>query len=176
MYVRLAFSVAAHLESEIMIVDEVLAVGDADFQKKCINKMDSVSRQEGRTVLFVSHNMASIQNLCNNAIFLEQGNLMEYGKTNIVINDYLKRKKEAAQAKIKSIQLNEIIFQHLGFNNNFDDEIIIKQGENLVFSFDMVNLHNTNEGIPVTCFGNQFQHQRIIAKPASKQKNHSEFG
>jgi lipopolysaccharide transport system ATP-binding protein len=65
MYVRLAFAVAAHLESEILIVDEVLAVGDAEFQKKCLGKMNDVAKGEGRTVLFVSHNMAAVKSLCN---------------------------------------------------------------------------------------------------------------
>jgi len=182
MYVRLAFSVAAHLESEIMIVDEVLAVGDVDFQKKCINKMDTVSRNEGRTVLFVSHNMASLQNLCNNSILLEQGKLIEYDKTSIVINNYLKRKKAVSLSEIKSVQLNDIVIQHIGFNNNFDDEIIVKQGENIIFTFDMINSSDsneeiifnievkTNEGIPVTCFGNEFQYTKINIKPFSKQK------
>jgi lipopolysaccharide transport system ATP-binding protein len=73
MYVRLAFAVAAHLEPEILIVDEVLAVGDADFQKKCLGKMENVSRREGRTVLFVSHNMKAIQTLCQTGIVLEAG-------------------------------------------------------------------------------------------------------
>jgi lipopolysaccharide transport system ATP-binding protein len=73
MYVRLAFAVAAHLESEILIVDEVLAVGDAEFQKKCLGKMGDLSAGEGRTVLFVSHNMAAVQQLCNRAILLEHG-------------------------------------------------------------------------------------------------------
>jgi lipopolysaccharide transport system ATP-binding protein len=73
MYVRLAFAVAAHLESEILIVDEVLAVGDAEFQKKCLGKMGEVSKGEGRTVLFVSHNMGAIKNLCNSSIYLESG-------------------------------------------------------------------------------------------------------
>lgn len=73
MYVRLAFAVAAHLESEILIVDEVLAVGDADFQKKCLGKMGDVSKGEGRTVLFVSHNMAAVKSLCNKGIVLENG-------------------------------------------------------------------------------------------------------
>ncbi|MBK6989944.1 MAG: ABC transporter ATP-binding protein [Bacteroidetes bacterium] len=72
MYVRLAFAVAAHLEPEILIVDEVLAVGDSEFQKKCLGKMQDVS-SSGRTVLFVSHNMAAIQNLCDKAIFLKKG-------------------------------------------------------------------------------------------------------
>jgi lipopolysaccharide transport system ATP-binding protein len=73
MYVRLAFAVAAHLESEILIVDEVLAVGDAEFQKKCLGKMGDVSKGEGRTVLFVSHNMSAIQNLCDTGIVLTNG-------------------------------------------------------------------------------------------------------
>ena len=73
MYVRLAFAVAAHLESEILIVDEVLAVGDAEFQKKCLGKMGEVSKGEGRTVLFVSHNMGAIQSLCNKAMLLKNG-------------------------------------------------------------------------------------------------------
>lgn len=73
MYVRLAFAVAAHLESEILVVDEVLAVGDADFQKKCLGKMNEVSKGQGRTVLFVSHNMAAVKSLCTKGIVLENG-------------------------------------------------------------------------------------------------------
>ncbi len=73
MYVRLAFAVAAHLEPEILIVDEVLAVGDAEFQKKCLGKMDEVSKQQGRTVLFVSHNMEAVLKLCTRGIFFEFG-------------------------------------------------------------------------------------------------------
>lgn len=79
MYVRLAFAVAAHLESEILIVDEVLAVGDAEFQKKCLGKMGKVSRGEGRTVLFVSHNMAAVKQLCNKGIVLRNGTLAYEG-------------------------------------------------------------------------------------------------
>jgi lipopolysaccharide transport system ATP-binding protein len=89
MYVRLAFAVAAHLESEIMIVDEVLAVGDAEFQKKCLGKMSDVSGKQGRTVLFVSHNMGAIQKLCNNAIFLDRGKISRMGKTDDIIVSYL---------------------------------------------------------------------------------------
>jgi lipopolysaccharide transport system ATP-binding protein len=88
MYVRLAFAVAAHLEPEILIVDEVLAVGDMDFQKKAIGKMKDVSRSEGRTVLFVSHNMGAIKNLCNKTLLLQQGTIKGLGETNEIINDY----------------------------------------------------------------------------------------
>ena len=89
MYVRLAFAVAAHLESEILIVDEVLAVGDAEFQKKCLGKMGDVSKGEGRTVLFVSHNMASVKALCNRSILLEHGSLKLSGPTDEIIKKYL---------------------------------------------------------------------------------------
>lgn len=89
MYVRLAFAVAAHLESEILIVDEVLAVGDAEFQKKCLGKMGEVSKGEGRTVLFVSHNMAAISNLCNNSILLKHGNLISMGRTKLIVEKYM---------------------------------------------------------------------------------------
>lgn len=88
MYVRLAFAVAAHLESEIMIVDEVLAVGDAEFQKKCLGKMGDVSKGEGRTVLFVSHNMTAINRLTANSILLENGILKGYGPSNKIIDLY----------------------------------------------------------------------------------------
>lgn len=86
MYLRLAFSVAAHLEPEILVVDEVLAVGDAEFQKKCLGKMEDVNKKEGRTVLFVSHNMNAIEQLCNKAILLDQGRIVKEGEdvSNIV--------------------------------------------------------------------------------------------
>jgi lipopolysaccharide transport system ATP-binding protein len=89
MYVRLAFAVAAHLESDIMIVDEVLAVGDADFQKKCLGKMNELGERSGRTILFVSHNMSSIKALCEKSIFLEKGQINTIGKTASVISTYL---------------------------------------------------------------------------------------
>lgn len=88
MYVRLAFAVAAHLEPEILVVDEVLAVGDSQFQKKCLGKMQEVSKS-GRTILFVSHNMAAIQNLCSFVMFMQQGKLISYGPTKETITLYL---------------------------------------------------------------------------------------
>lgn len=90
MYVRLAFAVAAHLESEILIVDEVLAVGDADFQKKCLGKMGDVTKGEGRTILFVSHNMTAIKELCNTGILLSQGELAYSGNILDTIVEYQK--------------------------------------------------------------------------------------
>ncbi len=89
MYVRLAFAVAAHLEPEILVVDEVLAVGDSQFQKKCLGKMEEVSKGEGRTILFVSHNMNTISSLCNKCILLDKGTVEMSGDSFDVINHYL---------------------------------------------------------------------------------------
>jgi lipopolysaccharide transport system ATP-binding protein len=91
MYVRLAFAVAAHLEPEILLVDEVLAVGDAEFQKKCLGKIDEVSRQEGRTVLLVSHNMAAIAEMANRALLLDAGSIIIDGSVPSVVSTYLAR-------------------------------------------------------------------------------------
>jgi lipopolysaccharide transport system ATP-binding protein len=93
MYVRLAFAVAAHLEPEILLVDEVLAVGDAAFQKKCLGKMEDVAK-EGRTVLFVSHNMIAVQSLCKRAICLNSGRIRKDGEVAKVVTDYLKASLE----------------------------------------------------------------------------------
>jgi len=89
MYMRLAFAVAAHMETEILLVDEVLAVGDANFQKKCLGKMRDVA-QKGRTIVFVSHNMVAMQSLCSRAIWLNDGKIVEEGRTEEVVSSYLK--------------------------------------------------------------------------------------
>jgi len=111
MYVRLAFAVAAHLEPEILIVDEVLAVGDAQFQKKCLGKMQNVS-SEGRTVLFVSHNMGAIRQLCQNVLWIDKGLLHMQGKSSEIIDRYL----QFGQAEIGKAQIvfpvdNDLTFQ-----------------------------------------------------------------
>lgn len=98
MYVRLAFAVAAHLEPEILIVDEVLAVGDAEFQKKCIGKMNEVARGGGRTVIFVSHNMGAVQSLCGRCVYLKSGRLEATGETADVIAQYQAVQKTAGVA------------------------------------------------------------------------------
>ena len=130
MYVRLAFAVAAHLESEILIVDEVLAVGDAEFQKKCLGKMGEVSKGEGRTVLFVSHNMAAISQLCKKSILLKHGQLDILDDTRLVINQYINlsnnesnvyKAKEEDQVYITEVQIDN-------YKGSFfhSDEIIFK--------------------------------------------------
>ncbi|HMG09239.1 MAG TPA: ABC transporter ATP-binding protein, partial [Mucilaginibacter sp.] len=90
MYVRLAFAVAAHLESEILIIDEVLAVGDAEFQKKCLGKMGDVSKGEGRTILFVSHNMGAIQKLCDKGLLMVNGFITKNGGMEEICQEYIK--------------------------------------------------------------------------------------
>lgn len=100
MYMRLAFAVAANLEPEILLVDEVLAVGDFAFQKKCLGKMGNVSK-EGRTVLFVSHNMAAVRKLCLNCILIDNGNIKLFGKTDNVISNYLATNRKEATATVE---------------------------------------------------------------------------
>ena len=117
MYVRLAFAVAAHLESEILIVDEVLAVGDAEFQAKCIGKMQDVSQKNGRTVLFVSHNMGAVKKLCPQSALMRHGQLVDVGDTQEIINEYFagesqnQRKRswgKSDPAECDEIELHEI--------------------------------------------------------------------
>ena len=99
MYVRLAFSVAAHLEPDILLVDEVLAVGDAEFQKKCLGKMQEVTQKEGRTILFVSHNIAAVKAICNRGILLHEGRIKFSGEISEVIGQYLNSSSNASQSE-----------------------------------------------------------------------------
>jgi len=128
MYVRLAFAVAAHLEPEILIVDEVLAVGDAEFQKKCLGKMEDVSKNDGRTVLFVSHNMGAINQLCNNSILLRNGEIEYLGNVENCLNVYLNSNIKAGKIKdgIKychpDFNIEEITINKSDFNTIDVDE------------------------------------------------------
>jgi lipopolysaccharide transport system ATP-binding protein len=111
MYVRLAFAVAAHLESEILIIDEVLAVGDAEFQKKCLGKMDDASKH-GRTVLFVSHQMGTIAQLCSTSILMNKGRTTHQGPTQSIIETYLKTQNNKGfyEAEIEEVKNKEAFF------------------------------------------------------------------
>lgn len=152
MYVRLAFGVAAHLDPEILIVDEVLAVGDAEFQKKALGKMKDVSTKDGRTVLFVSHNMTAIKNLCPQCIFMNNGGIKLIGNTEQVMNTYLSHNTNSSlkqycddpalapgnQAiKMKGIEVIPILA-------NIDDPITIHTPLNIIFEF-----WNHTEDIPI---------------------------
>ena len=109
MYVRLGFAVAAHLEQDILVVDEVLAVGDAEFQKKCLGKMDEISRQQGRTVLLVGHNMGVVASLCRFAIWLDHGSIRQYRVAREVISSYLVNK---TISHCRSVELESLPQRH----------------------------------------------------------------
>lgn len=155
MKVRLAFSVAAHLEPEILIIDEVLAVGDAEFQKKCLGKMQDVAG-EGRTVLFVSHNMVAIKSLCHKVLWLERGKIKEIGLPNETVTKYLNSYSLGESYKIwnendengKNEYIKLVSFHvkgdtekdYIATNNDFKFEIeFIPYKENLEFTLHIVN-------------------------------------
>lgn len=139
MTVRLAFSVAAHLDPEILIVDEVLAVGDADFQRKCLGKMEEVSSGQGRTVLFVSHNMGSISGLCSRCTLINQGKIVKTGETTDIIDNYIESSSNFISNKINIknrkgsgiLKIEEIIINPDGSERNK----FLKSGENAYFIF-----------------------------------------
>lgn len=134
MYVRLAFAVAAHLEPEILVVDEVLAVGDFEFQKKCLGKMSEVA-QKGRTVLFVSHNMAAVRHLCSRCILIERGRLHSQGTTDEIISNYLNQ--NSIQGNMGVVDLNNIA-RSSGTQKGSIKKAWIEDGEgNVVIRFPM---------------------------------------
>jgi len=154
MYVRLAFAVAAHLEPEILVVDEVLAVGDAAFQKKCLGKMGDVAEKEGRTVLFVSHNMAAIRNLCQQGILLNYGEIVIQDKTEVVIEKYVEKCQNESSNSLEDRKdrkgTGDIKFTAISFENENEEEInILHSGQNVRFILyfqnnlrqDLKNLH-----------------------------------
>ena len=114
MYVRLAFAVAAHLEPEILIVDEVLAVGDAQFQKKCLGKMESIGK-DGRTVIFVSHNMSSIQALCKKGIWLDKGRVVETGDMGTLVAKYIER--TVYNSDVRAGDSGQMIIENISLKN-----------------------------------------------------------
>jgi lipopolysaccharide transport system ATP-binding protein len=134
MYVRLAFAVAAHLDPEILLVDEVLAVGDAQFQKKCLGKMGDVSEKEGRTILFVSHNMDAIKNLCNKCLLLDKGELIFNSDTRSTISKYLHNNFEVTSIRFEDqkpeINSARLVYAKI-FNLNFNKDYL-DTGDDLV--------------------------------------------
>ena len=154
MYVRLAFAVAAHLESEILIVDEVLAVGDAEFQKKCLGKMGEVSAGEGRTVLFVSHNMASVKQLCKNGIVLDKGSIGLIGPVENVINFY----KEQGIVKESKTLLQLIKVKHAALTIN---RVCINHNEDATIE---LNTNDHNLAIEIDGFATDFFQLNIEIK------------
>ncbi|MFA6473926.1 MAG: ABC transporter ATP-binding protein [Patescibacteria group bacterium] len=147
MHVRLAFSVAAHMEPDILIIDEVLAVGDAEFQKKCLGKMESITKSEGRTILFVSHNLIAVQKLCNRAISLDHGHIRHIGPTAEVIKHYLTEKSTPlqnpqleARAGVGSVHFTNIKI------SNIQGSGLIKSNDSLRFNLEYTsNIPNSIE-------------------------------
>lgn len=185
MYVRLAFAVAAHLEPDILVVDEVLAVGDAEFQKKCIGKMESVGK-EGRTVLFVSHNMSMVEHLCERGILIEAGQISFDGGAKQCIDSYLdnsyemarrhllsERKDRSGSGRVRASSLRILDESGIGQSSmksgvsylfeiryeNFTTELI-KSG---VVSLDIFD----NKGIRVLMFRNNFTNHEISFRPGN---------
>ena len=180
MYVRLAFAVAAHLEPEILIVDEVLAVGDAAFQKKCLGKMQEVSQNQGRTVLFVSHHIASVQLLCNRGLLLAQGQVQKFGSTAEVVESYLnqgvqyggtwqRQKPVPDDDGIHLLSLRVFnsageVTGSLGCTSPFEVEVKVRV--NKAYPDAQVALRLTNqEGIPVMTTCNTDGHGRFVDLP-----------
>lgn len=154
MKVRLAFAVAAHLDPEILVVDEVLAVGDAEFQKKAIGKMQDVSRGEGRTVLFVSHNMASVRNLCSRGILLDNGKVVADGEVNEVVDQYLNLNEDSrTEMEFKDLG-SDIELMQASVVNASDQSERFFRGDALSFSFELTirNMELAQYGLTMHLF------------------------
>lgn len=164
MYVRLAFAVAAHLEPEILIVDEVLAVGDAQFQKKCLGKMEDVSKNEGRTVLFVSHQMTALSSLCNKGILLDKGKILFQGDVQAALNQYLsgyqkfdafkewtveenKGNADVRLCAIKIVDSNNSITNRIEIDKPFSIVVTIEVLKNDVEICHSIALYDMNENV-----------------------------
>jgi lipopolysaccharide transport system ATP-binding protein len=120
MYVRLAFSVAVHMEPDILLIDEVLAVGDSEFQKKCIGKMEEVTEKSGRTILFVSHNIDAVERLCSKTVWIDQGTVKMIGETKEVISQYLEHSR--SPAVIQPHKISPELKLHKIISKNKNDE------------------------------------------------------
>lgn len=149
MYVKLAFSVAAHLNSEIMIMDEVLAVGDMAFQKKCLDKMNDVSKNEGKTILYVSHNMNTIRALCDRCIVLKKGQVIYDGEVNRGIELYFNRHVEnkveydyTSYPRPNGSNAKIVKLLHMRFHDR--DDMVVKSGQSLKFGLEINSQMNIN--------------------------------
>ena len=171
MYVRLAFGVAAHLEPDIMIVDEVLAVGDAEFQKKALGKMKDVSSKGGRTVLFVSHNMISVKSLCERGIWLEHGRVKDIGNVETVVDQYLSTATLKTDSFIriekesKGFTVHSIKISDNGFSGNFNIE------SDLAFEIEVSSIR-VHETININIFFKTREGVIIFATCSPKEKFH----
>lgn len=170
MYVRLAFAVAAHLEPEILIIDEVLAVGDTEFQKKCLGKMEDVAH-EGRTVIFVSHSLPSLKSICKKGILLESGRITKTGQINEVIESYI-NSYESSQNIAESIHyFQEVLKVHEVLINNSPRAAVTIENDELVILIDIelikktpfeLDIHLKKNEVFVASFANFVRRDPII--------------
>ena len=175
MTVRLGFAVAAHLDPEILVVDEVLAVGDAEFQKKAIGKMQDVSQDEGRTVLFVSHNMASIRQLCKHGILLENGSVKTTGEVNAVVDLYLEQ--ETIRGEENHVWTKENGPRHGSIT--IVKSAVEYQGNNLnsTMPFDLVyEFYNEEEGLALAVNPHVYNSQGVCLFNIESQLEHLHKG
>jgi len=178
MYVRLAFAVAAHLDSEILIVDEVLAVGDADFQKKCLGKMGDVSSQTGKTVLFVSHNLSSLKAVCKSGLLLKNGLLQEQNSIEKIINNYMSH--DGSHGDILSgirylqpyVKINQLLI------NNRSENFVLLSGNILHIALNMtlttkrqfeIDFHLKKDDAFICSFSNIVKENVIEYEPGTYQ-------
>lgn len=184
MYVRLAFSVAAHLDNEILIIDEALAVGDDEFQKKGLELIQRLNREEGRTVLFVSHNMYAINKICQKTILLENGLLKAKGNTQDIISNYLTNSRKITFTQESSISLPQknVRITNCSFWQLGRATTTLLQGMPFEFFFVVKNCCTTPQQLyfnielkstledPITFFGNEFQLQDITLQANEKKQ------
>jgi lipopolysaccharide transport system ATP-binding protein len=178
MYVRLAFAVAAFLEPEILIVDEVLAVGDAEFQKKCLGRMQDVSKNDGRTVLFVSHNMTAVKQLCNRAIALRHGQLVAEGEVQKIVDEYIRNsatgvvmtdeiKYFTEQVVVNRLTINDSPVNNLTLNHRklvVAAEVTLEEPTQLD-----LDIHIKQEDVPIASFGG-FMRQPVPTLPKGRHR------
>lgn len=181
MQLRLAFAVAAFLEPEILLIDEVLAVGDAEFQRKCMGKMEDVTRNQGRTVLFVSHNLSQVQTLCNNGILLQEGKVIHQGPMNTVIGKYLSSGETKYYIDVKKfprlgIKSDAFKIESIGINKGdpiFENETVTLEIEfmnsqainELVIGFSITDMLNN---VLIECRSTATHKKYNLAEPEKK--------
>ncbi|MCL4390418.1 MAG: ABC transporter ATP-binding protein [Patescibacteria group bacterium] len=182
MYMRLAFSVAAHLEPDILLVDEVLAVGDAEFQKKCLGKMEEVRNRQGRTILFVSHNMKTIEQLCSRCLLIDKGKIVMDGDSQKVISHYLNKQKIQSSAMLFPVDKNKIaqITKIAILNSKYQSRSEVPISEDFYINIEMRVNHRVKKALisiyfysqgDLLLFSTEGDHSgQLLSYPAGKYK------
>lgn len=168
MYVRLAFAVAAHLEPDVLIVDEVLAVGDAAFQRKCLGKMNDISK-DGRTVLFVSHNLSAVQAMCTRAIYLEAGKVVEQGDVNDIVTTYLGQTQNTIGAAVPLAERTDRrgegqmrFTRFTAFDESGRERSVVQTGDTITLALDYVSYADEQAPAVVRIAFSDIYNQRVF--------------